>query len=70
MISTKSCWMDVNAGSSWVISPPKGWQVTRECWGEGGRLISSTEGKQGVMLGSCVRSGAPVCRTGKGMGRD
>lgn len=35
-----------------------------------GRLICSTEGKQGVMLGSCVRSGAPVCRTGKGMGRD
>ena len=35
MISTKSCWIDVNTASSWVISSPKGWQVIRECWGEG-----------------------------------
>lgn len=35
MISSESCWMDLSAGGSWVISSPGGWQVVRECWGEG-----------------------------------
>lgn len=35
MVSTKSCWVDVNTTSRWVISSPKGWQVMQEGWGRG-----------------------------------
>lgn len=56
MISTKSCWIDVNTARGWVVSLPGGSQVIRECWREGVGF-AAPKGSKGWCSGE-------VCDTG------